>query len=133
MSQLIDELEKEHVFIAELLTKAKKAGVTSKDGLDQLLSAKVMLLTHLKKEDTKLYPILKSAAERNKDLQQTLDLFAKDMNETSKAAVQFFEKYSRGGEGNEFARDFGRLYSTLQTRMRKEENTLYKEYIKLNP
>lgn len=64
-------------------------------------------------------------------LKTPLDLFARDMDKVSKFAIRFLDKYSAGGSGLEFAKDFGRFYITLQTRMRKEEGALYKGYINL--
>jgi hypothetical protein len=55
-------------------------------------------------------------------------MFAKDMVVISMAAVEFFDKYSRGGDGLAFAKDFGRLYATLSQRISREENVLYKKF-----
>jgi len=61
-----------------------------------------------------------------------LDNFAKDMEVISEAAFEFFEKYSTGGSGIEFAKDFGRLFALLSQRISKEENIIYKKYEELN-
>lgn len=131
MNRLVDELKKDHEEIVEVLTKVKKLGISSKDGQDMLLAAKGGLLAHLSKEDKRLYPILRKAAENNQNLKTTLDMFAKDMESVSKAAVEFFEKYEKGGSGIEFAKDFGRLVGVLSIRIQKEENIIYAEYEKM--
>ena len=82
-----------------------------------LLAAKSGLLAHLKKEDTQLYPVLNEAAESDANLKRTLDMLAKDMEGISKAALEFFEKYSEGGSGLEFTKDFGHLYATISLRI----------------
>ena len=133
MSQLILELKKEHGQIAGILNEVSKLGISSKEGQQKLMDAKLGLLAHLKKEDDKLYPVLKRAAESDPDLKQTLDIYAKDMAGISKAAIDFFTKYANGGSGMEFAKDMAGLFSTLKTRIRKEEDVLYKEYDRLNP
>ena len=133
MSQLICELQKEHTVIYDLLSAAKRNGIATKEGKESLQNVKDTLIAHLKKEDTKLYPVLRKAAETDAVLRQTLDLFAKDIDDLSKYVLQFFDKYSSGGDSAEFAREFGWLYSILQMRIRKEESSLYKAYEKLNP
>jgi hypothetical protein len=133
MSQLIVELKKDHSALVKILNDATELGITSKEGQQVLMNAKVVLLAHLKKEDERLYPVLKSAAETNPELKKTLDIFAKDMAGVSTAAINFFTKYAEGGSGMEFAKDIGMLFSTLKTRIRKEEEVLYKEYDSLNP
>lgn len=133
MDRLISEFRRDHVVVMDTLNVVKRHGLSSKEGKEGLKSVKDTLLAHLKKEDTHLYPVLRKAAEKDEILKQTLDLFAKDMDEISNAALRFFSKYATGGEGTEFARDFGGLYATLQGRIRREENNLYKVYEKLNP
>lgn len=128
MSRLVDELKKEHQAIVENLTKIKTLGVTSAEGQKKLALAKKSLLAHLKKEDEQLYPRLNQEAQKNPDLKRTLDLFAKDMNNISSAALKFFDKYDGGGSGIEFAKDFGSLVATLSQRIQKEERIIYAKY-----
>ena len=87
MNTLVEELKKDHEEFVEVLTKVKKLGISSKDGQDMLLAAKGGLLAHLKKEDERLYPALRKAAENTPALKQTLDMFAKDMESISKNAI----------------------------------------------
>jgi len=131
MSNLIEELKEEHVIIVDTLHKAKDLVVTSEEGQSTLHKAKNMFLAHLKKEDEQLYPILEKAAKKNEELKGTLDKFSQDMEVVSKAAIEFFDKYSQGGEGIEFAKDFGRLYITLSRRINKEEAIIYEKYSEL--
>lgn len=131
MAILIDELKSEHSKIVDVLNEVKGKDIRLKETQEKLLSAKAGLLAHLNKEDEKLYPVLKRAAEKDKNLQQTLDMFAKDMEDISSFALSFFDKYSQGGLGIEFAQDFGRLTATLSGRIRKEENVLFVAYEKL--
>lgn len=132
MSELIDELKKEHATIADVLDQVSRLGVTSKEGQQRLIDAKNGLLAHLRKEDEQLYPVLNRAADKDARLKQTLDLFAKDMTEISRGAMDFFGKYSQGGSGLDFAMDVGRLFTVLKSRIGKEEDIIYKEYNKLS-
>lgn len=132
MENLIDELKKEHLQIAVTLNKVNTFGIYSAEGQSLLLESKNSLLSHLHREDLEIYPTLEGAAHNDPQLRRTLDVFAKDMDSISKTALEFFEKYSLGGSGLEFARDFGRLFSTLQMRIGREERILYEEYLKLH-
>lgn len=131
MTILIDQLKTGHQTIFETLEKARQFGIGSREGQMELLLAKSNLLAHLKTEDVRLYPALHGMARTDKSLKLTLDGFARDMAEISRFAVEFFDKYSNGGSGIEFARDFGRLYARLKIRMHKEENILYRQYEQL--
>ncbi len=131
MSNLVEELKKEHVNLIETLKMVKALGVTSEEGNKTFQAAKQGLLEHLKKEDEKLYPVLNKAALQDEYLKQTLDLFAQDMDVVSKAVLAFFEKYSSGGSGIGFAKDFGRISATLVQRVSKEEHIIYKKYEEL--
>ncbi len=126
--KLIDELKKEHVAIVISLETTRELGINSKEGQEELFRSKTLLLNHLKKEDDKLYPSLREAAKNNESLKRTLKTFAEDMDKITTATMAFFEKYALGGDGIEFARDFGRFYSKLSMRIRKEEMVLYDLY-----
>ena len=128
MSKLIDELREEHTIIAATLNKIEKIGVFSKKGQDVLFSAKSTLLSHLKKEDEQLYPVLHESAKKDTVLKRTLDMFAKDMEKISKSVLEFFDKYSEGGTGMAFARDYGQFFAALSSRIRREEDILYTKY-----
>lgn len=127
MSKLIQELKSDHEKLAQVLSSALAKGPT-KEGLQLLNTTKAALLAHLKKEDTFLYPELKKAAVNDKNLKSTIDMFASDMDKISKAAIDFFNKWEKGGDGVEFAKDIGSLISVLRSRIHREESSLYPEY-----
>lgn len=132
MAKLIQDLKSEHAVMVNILNEVIK--VDSSKGRQKILSsAKTGILSHVKKEDAELYPVLKKAAEGNDNLKLILDMFAKDMDGIAKAAFGFFDKYSQGNSYLEldFAVDFGRLLGLLDLRIRKEENILYPEYEKI--
>ncbi|MFW6014055.1 MAG: hemerythrin domain-containing protein [Nanoarchaeota archaeon] len=64
MTDLVNELHEEHNYIKELLEKIRAKGITSDDGKTELFRVKDLLLSHIKKEDEKLYPVLKEYAEK---------------------------------------------------------------------
>lgn len=125
MSNLVSELKSDHQKLVAMLTEVKSKGITSKEGVQILMSTKATLLAHLKKEDTYLYPELKVAAEKDPNLKHTLDVFAKDMSGITTQVMAFFDKYSTASSGMEFAKDLGGLISTLGNRIQREENALY--------
>ncbi len=131
MSKLIDEFMNDHKIITEMLENVKTLGINSKEGQKILMDAKKGLLDHLKKEDDFLYPTLREAAKSNSALQITLDLFATNMDTVSQIALDFFDKYSIGDSGLDFAKDLGHLIGSLKTRMRKEETGIYLKFDKL--
>lgn len=130
---LIEELKRDHSLIIVMLNRAKDMGIYSKDIRSTILSIREDLLQHLSREDISLYPVLRKAAENDKDLQGTIDFFVKDMEIVAKTALEFFEKYLRGAPNIELAIDFGRLLGYLQIRIMREENVLYPAYEKINP
>ena len=131
MSDLVEELKKEHLVITDSLNKVKNLGIASEEGQKTLVAVKSALLAHLHKEDERLYTVLYKAAVSDVNLKQSLDMFAKDMGNITKTALDFFEKYSKGGTTLEFAEDFGQLCAMLSSRISKEENILYKRYDEL--
>lgn len=131
MKRLIVELKNEHNRIAKALNEVKTLGISTPEGQKLLIESKHTLLAHLQREDRDFYPVLRKAALLDTALNDTLEHFAKDMDLISKSALDFFEKYKSGGSGLDFARDFGRLFSTLQMRIGREERILYAEYLKL--
>jgi len=132
MSDLIEELKIEHKIILEILDQVKTLGISSASGQEKLLSAKDLLIAHMKKEDEQYYPALKRAAENNKDLTILLDYFIKDMEDVSKKAMCLFDKYSQGGDEADFAGDVKLLYMMLKDRIRTEEKTLFVKFSQLN-
>jgi len=132
MSALTNELKSEHAQLASTLGKVKELGIGSPEGKKLLFAAKTALLAHLEKENAKLYPVLRKGAEKDAKLKGTLDTFAKDMEGVASAAMAFFTKYEKEASGLEFGKDFGRLFSVLGERIKKEESILYLEFDKLS-
>jgi Zn-finger protein len=133
MSVLIEELKKDHSEILDTLNEVKELGILSKEGQSKLMSAKECLLTHIKKEDEQLYPVLRKEADNNKQLESALDLCAIDMENVSRIVLEFFDKYSRKSFSDmELQREFENLFTALDKRIRNEEDILYGEYEMMN-
>ncbi len=132
MSALIEEFKREHAKIIAMLKEVKELGILSKEGQARLMSAKVHLLAHLKKEDEQLYPVLIKEAERNKNLKKEVDMFTMDPEYVSRVVSEFFDKYSGGEIDEDFSINFESLFAALSARIRNEEDALYEEYEEIN-
>ncbi len=132
MSALTEELKREHSEIVAILNEVEGLDILSEEGHAKLLSAKERFLTHLKKEDRHLYPVLIKEANDNKLLEGTLVLLAIDMMDVSRVVQEFFDKYSRGVSGKELQKEFETLFVVLDKWVRSEEDILYDEYDKIN-
>ena len=102
MSTLIEELKKEHSEILAMLDRIKELGFYSKEGQRIFLSAKDKILLHLEKENEKLYPRIRTAAENDERLMKILNIIAKDMENVKNSALQFYEKYSNPEPPSEY-------------------------------
>lgn len=132
MSQLTSKLKNDHKVLVAALEDIKKCGLTHPETPKKLIAAKAALLAHLKHEEVDLYPILKKAAEADSQIQSTLNVLSKDMETLAPAALAFFAKYEKGGDPNEFVRDFAKVYAALGTRIRREEESLYNMFDKFS-
>ena len=132
MSALIEEFKKEHSKIIDTLKEIKELGVLSEEGQAKLKSAKESLLEHLKKEDERLYPVLRNEAEHNKKLKEILDVFTVDMENVSRVVMEFFDKYSEEVVDSAVTGAFEELFAAFRNRIRNEEDILYDEYEKIN-
>jgi len=128
LSALIQDLKNEHEVIFSALNEVINKGINTKEGQLKLVEVKDALISHLQKEDELIYPYLKEVAETNEKAKSILEKYAQEMKKISDIAFEFFEKYSSGGSGLDFAREFGKLYGTLGKRIKKEESVLYKLY-----
>ena len=110
MSDFIEELRIEHTLIIDEIQNIERLGIYSREGKKNFFTAKRDFLAHLKKEDKKLYPVLRKAAESNKEFKKKLDYFSKNEEKVTEFALQFFDKYSSGGSGVEYKLDCERFY-----------------------
>ncbi|MCC7496505.1 MAG: hemerythrin domain-containing protein [Bryobacterales bacterium] len=130
MSQLIDELKADHKRLIDLLEKARRLGATP-EAFQILKQARSTLLTHIGKEDARLYPAMRAAGDQH-GIASLLNLFGSDMAKVSESALRFFTKHGDGKSTVEFTADFARLMAVITTRMRREEERLYPAYEKLS-
>ena len=132
MSALIEGFKKDHSEIIDTLKEVKELGILSEEGQAKLRSAKESLLEHIKKEDERLYPVLRKEAEHNKKLKEILDVFTVDMENVSRVVMEFFDKYSEGVIDSTVKGAFDDLFAAFRNRIRNEEDILYEEHEKIN-
>jgi hemerythrin superfamily protein len=132
MSTLVVQLKTEHKWLVNKLLEVRTFG-GSKKAADALNSARKGLLAHLKKEDDRLYPVLREASKVDSHVKRIVDSFSSEMDTISKAALEFFAKYTTVEEINTeaFKADYEGLLSTLAKRVAAEENVLYPTFAKL--
>jgi hypothetical protein len=128
---LVQRLSKEHVALQASFNDAYNYGITTDEGRRKLHETKALLLGHLAAEDKELYPALDAAAATDPRLAALLKTLRTEMTGISAEAIAFFETYGAGGSGFGFARDFGRLSAALGSRIRREETTLFPEFLRI--
>jgi len=128
MTNLIEELKKEHRIMLDALSEVKKLGISSSTARERLLSTKNLLIAHITKEDEQYYSALRKAAENDKALKVMLDYFSEDMKAVSEKAMHFFEKYSQGGDETEFEGDIILFCMMLMDRISAEEKNLFRRF-----
>ena len=131
MTNLTATLKLQHLFVSNLVEAAQWIGVEKVEAQRKLRAAKIHLLAHFKLEDTLLYPVLFEAAEKNTELKYTLQFLEKDMAGVSKEVIGFFDQFHISGTHHHTTQDIGNILFLLQTRIRREEDTLFAEFDKL--
>ncbi|MDE1464003.1 hemerythrin domain-containing protein [Spartinivicinus poritis] len=124
---LIDSFIVEHRVIQRLLDEAMYEGIGSARCKAKLYKAKQLILSHLRKEDELLYPVLMEHS-----FSELAEGYAQDMLSISKDALTFFDKFENGEYDNqimEFAKALGNIIGVLGHRIQTEEVMLYKRYI----
>jgi hypothetical protein len=127
----IEAMQAQHEAITRTFEDAQRAGFASADVVRTLLSAKRLLLDHLRQEDGELYPKLETVAKNNPNLGGMVEMFRVDMAEVSALAQEFFRKYEREQQRHNpalFADDVAVLVRRLKMRISLEEKVLYPEY-----
>jgi hemerythrin-like domain-containing protein len=128
MNALIFRLKKEHSTLLRALEDVRNVGIVTPEGRAGLLAIKNALLEHLGLEDAELYPVLRVAAQSDRRLSRTLDVFARDLEHVTDIALLFFQRYEKAADDIRHAMDFGKLVGVLKLRIQKEESVLYPAY-----
>lgn len=131
MNVFIKELKKDHEQLLEILLDAQSKGLGTDAGRNKLLESKQLLVGHLNKEDSKLYPEMKKLAKDNAYDMKIIDGFVNEMKSLTKDIVSFIGKVDNTDMSIEFAKELGKIISLVRMRIRKEEIQLYPLYERL--
>jgi hypothetical protein len=126
MSALINELKNDHEKLLAILQQTQELGLVTEAGRRKLLEGRKLLADHLTKEDTKLYPELSKSSSA-----ATATAFAEEMKGLTVSILGFINRLETSKNDLEYAKELGRIISTLKMRIRREEIQLYPLYEKL--
>jgi iron-sulfur cluster repair protein YtfE (RIC family) len=130
MSNIIKELISEHVCIlkhVEILKNSKDSPEIIRNSYFQL---KELLITHLKKEDEELYPLLKKIAKDDPNRSRLLAKYINEIITISGEILNFFSLYKEPESGINFIADLGTVIGKLSVRISFENNIFFKEFEK---
>ncbi len=124
---MIKALKIEHSVIIDNLEEIKRLGVYSKKGQDVIFSIQMNILSHLKKEDKELYPVLKDAMKSERKVNVMSKLFDENISAVSNTVIHFFENYATKAK-KQLAMETEWLIETLTWRMQREESLIFAMY-----
>ncbi|MGE4266370.1 MAG: hemerythrin domain-containing protein [Deferribacterales bacterium] len=127
MNALINELKKDHEQLLKILQETQDLGLVTDAGRKKLLEGKKLLADHLMKEDIKLYPVLAKSGSA-----VTANEFAVEMKGLTSSILNFINRLETSKNDMEYAKELGRIVSTLKMRIRREEIQLYPLYEKMS-
>lgn len=128
MSELTQELRHENYIIMQILSNAKRMGMRTLQGRRTLFDHKDEILAHFKKEDENIHTLLNNAVHSHPDLKQSMEMFKKDIENTTKSIQAFFLKYDSTHSSKELCDHFDSLFKIIKHRVEKEENIFYAEF-----
>jgi len=131
MSTFIDDLKKDHQKLLGTLQEAQALGWGTCAGRIKLLECKELLVAHLNKENTRLYPEMRKCSHDNASTEKTVGDFTSEMESLTKDVVAFIANADKMTLGMDYARELGKIISIVKRRISREETLLYPLYEKL--
>ncbi|ADD69114.1 hemerythrin HHE cation binding domain protein [Denitrovibrio acetiphilus DSM 12809] len=132
MSDLVKELKNDHEKLLNIMLDAQKLGLATDAGRSKLMEGKMLLTEHLRKEDSRLYPELKKLSAGEAYSSKIVDEFSSEMKGLSATVIDFINRAGTAEIDMEYAKELGRIISSLRMRIRKEEIQLYPLYERLS-
>jgi hypothetical protein len=131
MDHIIARLKLEHAELRNVIELVRGHGIGTQAGRDALQAARKLFTDHIRYEDETFYPEFHRLSHGDPAYGAIADGFAREMKELGAKVLAFFDRYGNGGEGMEFAMEFGRMHAALNSRWHKEETFLYAKYQEL--
>lgn len=132
MEPLLTELKAEHERISSHLRTVYNLGPSSPQARKELRAVRTLVLTHLHREKELVFPALRRAYEHDAIHKQLLDSFALEEGVLAELLLDFFSKYDSAEVSSiQFARDYGTLWASISSRMRREENRVFPLFARL--
>jgi len=128
MSNIIKELIDEHNIILKYLDIFKNTDGNSDIIKNSYFQLKSLLIKHLKKEDEKLYPLLKEIAKNDPNRSRLIDRYIDEIVAISHEVITFFTKYKEPETGINFISGLGAIIGKLSIRINLENNIFFKEF-----
>lgn len=128
MSTFTEELRHENYLILKTLSEAKRLTMRTLRGRKIFFDKKDELIAHFKSEDNNIHTVLQGAIQSHPDIQQSLNMFKSDVENTTNVVLEFFKKHKCEDQNKELSDDFDNLCTLINKRIEKEENIFYVEF-----
>jgi hypothetical protein len=124
MEALIAAMTEDHTHVLQLFAAVRDLGIGSPASNLMLQKACSALIASFNREERELFPSLEKAGVPD-NLRSRVRHSRDGLAELRAQANTFFARWGQGGDGLDFARDFGRLVGAVQFRVRMDETYLY--------
>jgi hypothetical protein len=126
MSKLTDELLREHSLLVSAIMAIGDQLTPTPATAALLGNVYRDLKKHMAREETEVYGRLAAAAVSDPGLRRTLAIFVADTAAITRTVLAFFEKHQGGASPETFAKEYRGMFLAFRTRIRREEEILFK-------
>ena len=113
------------------LHKLAQADITQAETRARVQALYLRLRAHIDREEVDLYQPLIRAGRQSRNVANTLRIFAADTAALTTRVLRFFEAYGEGDKTSGFGDACGQALADLRERIRREEQILYPELLRV--
>jgi iron-sulfur cluster repair protein YtfE (RIC family) len=128
--ELVKELNGDHRALLKTIGQINDIGTLTPETRSLLKEAKQQLVSHLAREETDFYPVMRKLAATNESIDEKLKVMNMEMETISRSAMRFLDEYITGGIPANFSADFRAFRNALVGRIQREEFALYSHFLK---